>query len=165
MGARNFEVYNLTSVLLLMRFPSFPNLVRTLYTLSNATARLQSPLRGNTYISPFSRTAVLRSMPSLPFLSSFFGTSAPASETMSYSDGRSNDEWRAVLNKEQFRVLREKGTEAPFTGEYGQHLWHGADRDSVFELWRPFGTRFQGRGLSDADGREALCEQYQFEVP
>ncbi len=97
--AQNFEVYNLTSVLLLMRFPSFPNLVRTLYTLSNATARLQSPLRGNTYISPFSRTAVLRSMPSLPFLSSFFGTSAPASETMSYPDGRSNDEWRAVLNK------------------------------------------------------------------
>ncbi len=31
---------------------------------------------------------------------------------------QSEDEWRAVLNKEQFRILREKGTEAAGTGEY-----------------------------------------------
>lgn len=58
-------------------------------------------------------------MPTIPFLSSFFSSSA--SEKMSYPDERTPQEWQAVLNKEQFRVLREKGTEAPFTGEYDKH--------------------------------------------
>ena len=31
---------------------------------------------------------------------------------------KSEDEWRGVLNKEQFRILREKGTEPAGTGEY-----------------------------------------------
>ncbi|KAJ3094191.1 Peptide methionine sulfoxide reductase B2, chloroplastic [Phlyctochytrium planicorne] len=38
---------------------------------------------------------------------------------------KSEQEWRAVLNKEQFRVIREKGTEAPGTGEYNKHFEQG----------------------------------------
>ncbi|CAH9071814.1 unnamed protein product [Cuscuta epithymum] len=38
---------------------------------------------------------------------------------------KSEDEWRAVLSPEQFRVLREKGTELRGTGEYDKFYGEG----------------------------------------
>ncbi|EDN99584.1 hypothetical protein SS1G_02439 [Sclerotinia sclerotiorum 1980 UF-70] len=41
---------------------------------------------------------------------------------MSYPVQKSEEEWRAVLSKEQFRVPRKQGTEAPHVGKYDKHM-------------------------------------------
>lgn len=37
------------------------------------------------------------------------------------SKQKSDSEWKAILTPEQFRILRQKGTERPNTGEYEDH--------------------------------------------
>ena len=41
---------------------------------------------------------------------------------------KSDEEWRAELTDEQYRVTRRAGTEAPFTGEYDDHEGVGVYR-------------------------------------
>jgi len=88
-----------------MRFVSFPAFIRTLYAFSfsyttasaaAATARHTSARTG-LHSAPY-RLVVLRSMPTIPFLSSLFSSSS-ASQDMEYPVKKSDDEWRAVLNK------------------------------------------------------------------
>jgi peptide-methionine (R)-S-oxide reductase len=45
-----------------------------------------------------------------------------------YPIERSEAEWRKQLSEEQYRVLREKGTEAPHSGKYNMHFQEGAYR-------------------------------------
>ena len=48
-------------------------------------------------------------------------------ENLMYSIEKSDAEWKKELTEEQFRVLREKGTEAAYTGKYYKH-----DKEGVY---------------------------------
>jgi hypothetical protein len=77
-----------------MKFPTFPTIIRTLYSFSNFST---SATTRHKALQPLTRGTVLKSMPTIPFLSSFFSTSN--SSKMSYPLQKSDDEWQAVLSK------------------------------------------------------------------
>ena len=42
-----------------------------------------------------------------------------------YKVEKSEEQWKKELSPEQYRILREKGTEAPHTGKYNLHFEEG----------------------------------------
>ena len=46
-------------------------------------------------------------------------------DTMDFKIVKTNAEWKAQLSPEEYEVLREKGTERPYTGEYDKHFEKG----------------------------------------
>ncbi|RKF81041.1 Peptide methionine sulfoxide reductase B3 [Golovinomyces cichoracearum] len=100
-----------------MRPPNFPKLSTFLINCTNTRYSLLE--RRQILHFPTQRRA-LKSMTAFQFLSSFL--SSNSSSSMSYPVQKSEEEWQAILSKEQFRVLRKQGTEAPFTGQFDQHM-------------------------------------------
>jgi peptide-methionine (R)-S-oxide reductase len=58
----------------------------------------------------------------IPFLSSLFSSSNTPAKMTNFPVQKTDQEWQAMLSPEQFRVIRQKGTEAAFTGEYDKHM-------------------------------------------
>jgi peptide-methionine (R)-S-oxide reductase len=65
------------------------------------------------------------------------------------------EEWKKELTPEQYRVLREKGTEAPYTGKYNLHFEKGV-----------YTCGACGTGLFSSDGKyDAGCGWPSFHTP
>ncbi len=90
---------------------------------------------------------------------------------------RSEEEWRRLLTPEQYRILREKGTERAFTGEYsdskepgtyvcagcGQHVFESDHKFDSGTGWPSFDRPVDGGVATRADNSlfarrtEVLC--------
>ena len=89
-------------------------------------------------------------------------TTAPPNDTTSKTEFKVNKtekEWKAELTPEQYRILREKGTERPHTGQYNLHFEKGIytcagcneqlfESDSKFDAhcgWPSFDKALKGK--------------------
>ena len=82
---------------------------------------------------------------------------------------RTDEEWRAALTPEEFRVLREKGTEAPFSGKYdgvklpGTYTCAGCGED-LFDSDTKFDSGCGWPSFYAARGGEAVVEQTDYSL-
>jgi len=56
------------------------------------------------------------------------GTNPSTPPAMNFPIRKTEDEWRKLLSPEQYHVLRQKGTERPFSGAYWNHKEKGVYR-------------------------------------
>ncbi|KAI4296482.1 hypothetical protein L6164_036436 [Bauhinia variegata] len=107
--------------------PSFSTLLRPLHSIPNPqpallNSHLKFSLPTPTPITPtISGTRFSGSihLANRGFRGGIIAMAAPGSVQ------KSEEEWRAVLSPEQFRILRQKGTEYPGTGEYNKFYEEG----------------------------------------
>lgn len=70
------------------------------------------------HLSPRISRIIQTTTPAIAIIGSSQSTQMSTSANTNPPLNKSDDEWRAILNPEQFRILRQKGTEAAGTGEY-----------------------------------------------
>lgn len=96
----SFFVYILSS----MRYPSIPAIICTLHTFSNTPSRRFPHIRSST-LHPAPRITILRSMPTIPFISSFFSSSSDKMSGQNFPIQKTKGEWQAVLSKGKPQTL------------------------------------------------------------
>ena len=83
------------------------------------------------------------------------------SETKNEKVKKSDNEWKELLTPMQFHVLRESGTESPFTGEFentfdpGEYLCVGCD-NYLFSSDKKYHSGCGWPSFSDAEAKENI---------
>jgi len=102
-----------------MRFPSIPTIIRSFSIYNFSVARNNWPAAYKGLQSPFVGNSTVSFMPTIPFLSGFFGQQKDMKD---YPVKEPDNVWQTKLNKEQFRIVRNKQTEAPYSGRFDKEF-------------------------------------------